>query len=120
MPADVLDDIERAVDHDGFVGSTPAPSAPEPGDDVWVIFWRSNEMPNGRDYGAWDLIPGRVVSVGKMIVVEVGSHLNPTYGNSDGRESPPGSALRFAVHADVFLGREAAEEACKSRPKAKT
>lgn len=117
---EVSPETEAVVEESQPAATPSAPFRPDVGDDVWVVFWREFRMPDQSDRGNWDSLPAQVISRsadGTRVCVQVGPNTPSTLCNSDGRESPPGSLLRFPDPADLYADRESATEAAKSRPK---
>lgn len=81
------------------------------GDDVFVVCWHP---PLGMgDPGTWEIVPGRVVSIGKMACYEI---YNPSLLWGGIHPPVPGSSLRYTKPDRLFATHEAAETFLATNP----
>lgn len=89
------------------------PTADDVGDAVWVVFWHPAPTHHAPKAGAWDVLPGTLVSVGRKACYELSNPALPAHFGGDGVY---GSPLRFVPPGRVFPDRESAAEAAKLLP----
>lgn len=106
-----------AVSPDPATDPTPA-FDPAVGAAVYVLFWRGNVMPGGKDAGQWDTLTGRVVAAGpaRVAYAPTNPHLPDHWGNEDAWLSGPAPAVRFAARDRCFASDEAAKKFAESLP----
>lgn len=69
---------------------------------VWVLFWRSNPMPDGTDRGAWSSLDAIVISTGKLVCVEIQTGAAFPTAHIGAWDAPHGSRLRFCTPDRLF------------------
>lgn len=95
-------------------GPSPDLSPPDVGDAVWVVFWHPAPTHYQPKAGAWDTVPGTLVSAGpRRVCYELSNPDLPAHFGGDGVY---GSPLRFVPPDRVFRDRESASEAAKQLP----
>lgn len=87
-----------------------APPAPDVGDAAYVVFYRPQVMPDGKDRGGWEVLSGRLVSLGARSACyePVSVSVPPEWGNDAAYLTPQGSTLRYCDRSLVFTCPEAA------------
>lgn len=89
----------------------PVPvSNPQPGDFVYVAFWRPDPWPGQPDRGFGDTVPAHVISVGPTLAVVTVSVSFPVH-LAGAVELPPGVPLRITPLGWLYGTSEDAQRA---------